>query len=303
MTSKTARTFHVSQLGTPRWIGGMFSLWLLGVPLLSSAAGGSYDETRVFGIANFGGANQCGAPSMTHSVHTDTAAAFLDEFTRRVAKGLWGDVETVNNTKARAKYFTDFSQQLWGSDTETYYGVDDGDIIFVHTHGGHGANESSLVMGSNERGCEIDTKQHMRLGNQIGDLEIAVIKACQSGDYDVWRRNKYLDMVTADSEFTMWNAFHGDSSCGSHVTSYVKNYSQLSFDDGVGENWIDLAYAQSSYDDCPVSIVFGETQTKRDSMYEYGGFSDRQNTGNKINSSIYFVSECSPDSGSRLPKK
>ena len=100
----------------------------------------------------------------------------------------------------------------------------------------------------------------------------------------------------------MWNAFHGDSSCGSHVTTYVGNYSKSSFDKGVGENWIDLAYRNDSDDDCPVSIVFGETEPQREYMYESGGFSNRKDTGIKNNSSIYFVAECRPTNGSPMPK-
>lgn len=299
MTSRATRKPLIRLWSASRLLSGMLLLSLCGEPTFVRAA---YDETRVYGIAQFGRRGQCGTPDMTHSVHTDTAAAFAREFTRRVGPGLWSDVQSVNNSDARAQYFTDSDRQSWGEDLAAYSGTDDGDVLFVHTHGAHRTDASYLVMGSTENSCLVNTIDNMRFGDTFGDLEIAVVKACQSGDYDVWKNNKYLDLVTDNSEFSTWNAFHGDSSCGSHVTSYVGNYSQRSFDDGVGENWLDLAYNTfSSGDDCPVSIVFGETQAKRDSMYEHGGFSDRQDTGAKTDSSIYFVSKCTPTSGSALP--
>lgn len=283
---------------SPRWLGGVLVLGLCGATL---PAGAAYDETHVYGIANFGHKGECGSPSMTHSVHTDTAAAFLSEFSVRDRLGLWGDTATTNNKNARARYFTDPDRQSWGMDSEIYLGVDDGDVMYVHTHGGHDAVSSFLMMGSSENACEVSTSQHMRFGDTFGDLEIAVIKACQSGDYDVWRSNGYKSLVTPESEFMVWNAFHGDSSCGSHVTTYVKNYSASSFNEGVGENWVDLAYRAAAEDDCPVSIVFGESAAQRDDMYEHGGFANRSSTGSKDESSIYFVEGCKPASGSVLP--
>ncbi len=283
----------------PRWLGGCLALGLCGTSL---SAGAAYDETHVYGIANFGRKGQCGTMGMTHAVHTDTAASFLREFSQRDRLGLWGDTATMNNGSARASYFTDPDRQSWGYDDATYLGTDDGDVLYVHTHGGHTGSASFLEMGSSENSCEVSTNSHMRFGDSFGDLEIAVIKACQSGDYDVWKSRGYDTLVTPDSEFLMWNAFHGDSSCGSHVTTYVGKYSESSFDMGVGENWIDLAYRNDSEDDCPVSIVFGETVSQRDDMYESGGFSNRKDTGSKSDSSIYFVSECRPVNGSRMPK-
>ncbi len=47
----------------------------------------------------------------------------------------------------------------------------------------------------------------------------------------------------------MWNAFHGNSSCGNHVKRYVED----SLYNGVGENWLDEAYDWdwgSNNDDC-----------------------------------------------------
>ena len=96
--------------------------------------------------------------------------------------------------------------------------MDDADVLFVHTHGGLSESNlrSWLVMGTDVDSCSAITDIHMNLGN--GKLNIAVIKACQSGDYQVWKQGGYRQqLVTSNSGFSMWNAFHGDSSCGNFV--------------------------------------------------------------------------------------
>ena len=140
----------------PRWLGGCLVLGLCGI---SISAGAAYDETHVYGIANFGDKGQCGTKGMTHSVHTDTAASFLREFSRRDRLGLWGDTATMNNASARASYFTDPDRQSWGYDDATYLGTDDGDVLYVHTHGRHDSSSSFLEMGSSENSCEVSTSR------------------------------------------------------------------------------------------------------------------------------------------------
>lgn len=286
---------------TRQWTGAT----LAGALLLPAAA--LANETHVYGIANFNGAasGQCNAES--HSVHTQTAGEFASYFTTLMSAGLWTDVHTLNNTSARTDLWTDASKGTAANakDTQTNAGVDDADVLYVHTHGGHSETNlnSWLVMGSNADACSAVTDTHMSLGN--GKLNIAVIKACQSGDYQVWKQGGYRTaLVTTTSGFTMWNAFHGNSSCGSFVKDYVKRYASQSRSDGVGENWIDEAYdkdAGANNDDCPVSIVFGETKAKRVAMYEAGGWRDRKNTGAKVASTIFYVGGCDPSGGQQLP--
>ena len=55
-------------------------------------------------------------------------------------------------------------------------------------------------------------------------------------------------------------------------------------------------------DDCPVSIVFGETKAQRVAMFEAGGWTDRKNTGRKVASSYFYVGGCDPDNGQKLPE-
>ncbi|RYZ39141.1 MAG: hypothetical protein EOO71_21275 [Myxococcaceae bacterium] len=284
---------------TQQWTGAA----LAGALLLPAAA--LANETHVYGIANFGGAGQCDASS--HSVHTKTAAEFAGYFNSLVSNGLWTDVRTINNSSARTDLWTDASKgsATNAKDTQSNAGVDDANVLFVHTHGGHNESflRSWLVMGTNADACEAITDIHMNLGN--GKLNIAVVKACQSGDYQVWKQGGYRQaMVTSTSGFSMWNAFHGDSSCGNFVKRYVKRYVANSRGDGVGENWIDEAYdwdIGKNNDDCPVSIVFGETEAQRVAMFEAGGWRDRKNTGRKIASTYFYVGGCDPDNGQKLP--
>lgn len=295
---------------TPRYL---CTLSVFGVML---AAGSSpalaANETQVYGIANFGGSGQCGSSDQTHTVHTSTAANFAYTFNLLKTIGLWDQVNTLNNTSARGSYFTDASKAAscacTADDVATNAGTDEADIFYVHTHGGHDANSSSLLMGNSSYDCSVRTNQNMLFGNPggSGDLDIAVVKACQSGDYDVWKAGGYRQQLTdSDSSFTVWNAFHGDSSCGSHVASYVKWYSLFSINDGVGENWLDAAYdvdSGANNDDCPVSIVMGSSKSARENMFEYGGWRDRKNTGAKTGSTYFYMAGCDPNHGVTLPK-
>ena len=281
---------------TTRWTGAA----LAGALLLPTAA--LANETHVYGISSFGGAGQCEADS--HSVHTKTAQVVADYFTSLKSAGQWTDVRTLNNSSARTDLWTDAAKgaALDAKDTQLNAGVDDADVLFVHTHGGHNAtyNRSWLVMGNNVDWCEAITDVHMRLGN--GKLDIAVVKACQSGNIEIWEQGGYKQLVTSTSGFSIWNAFHGDSSCGNFVKRYLEDYTASSKNDGVGENWIDEAYDWGVFkDDCPVSIVFGETKALRKSMFEAGGWKDRKNTGSKTGSSYFYVRGCDPDSGRSLP--
>jgi hypothetical protein len=276
-----------------------------GLALLTvSAASAAVHECHVYGVAEFGGAGECGTSSQTHNVHEKTAEKFSDHFDDMISSGIWNSVYTRNNSSCRGTYWEDPSKQGSGDDTHSGYGADECDVLFIHTHGGHSASSdySSLSMGNSAYDCSVRTDDDM-LWNS--DLDIAVVKACQSGDYGVWGDGGYRqEFTTTASTFRMWNAFHGNSSCGTHVKSYVKSYARDSDYNGVGENWIDEAYDDNSSandDDCPCSIVMGSSSSLRDSMFEYGGWRDRKNVGDKTGSSYFYVSGCDPSSGTVLP--
>lgn len=260
------------------------------------------NEVTVYGIATFDTSTTC--PGDSHSVHTETAAAFRAPFDLWTLVGLWDVAHTANNTSARGTYWTDASRQMpcsgcTAQDTATY-GVDSADVAYIHTHGGHGSTWSTLVMGSASYGCQVYTNSNLLFGNS--DLEVAIVKACQSGDRNTWLNGGYDGMINATSQFSTWNAFHGDSSCGSHVTDYVSAYANTSGNDGLGENWLDLAYDYNgnNNDDCPTSLIFGETNKLN--QFQYGGFMDRKSTGNKTAAAaMYWISGCNPYNGYTLP--
>lgn len=263
-------------------------------------------EAYVYGIANFGGTGECSGGA-THSVHEDSAAAFAWAFENLESYGYWDTTRTLNNTSAQGRWWTDSSKatscSCTGDDEYSARGADTADVVFIHTHGSHTTTvRSTLLMGSSLYDCSVQTDNNMLFDL---DLEIAVIKACQSGDYDVFVAGNYRPRFnTSASPFTMWNAFHGDSSCGSHVTDYVAVYAAFSAENGVGENWIDVAYdndAGSDTDDCPVSIVMGNTESAIDHMYEYGGWLDREDTGSKTRGSMFYIAGCDPSNGRVLP--
>lgn len=293
------------------WLGGlMLPILGFGAVALPRTAH-ALNETQVYGIAQFGGTGQCGSSSQTHTVHTSTAAAFRSTFDLLSLIGLWDTAHTRNNSSARGSYFTDATKAAScacsADDMAADAGTDEADVIYVHTHGGHSTSPaySSLLMGNSSYDCSVRTNQNMFFGNSsgAGDLEIAIIKACQSADYDTWLNGGYRQQITnSTSTFTVWNGFHGDSSCGSHVTSYVGDYSSSSIFNGVGENWLDEAYDSSGDDDCPVSIVMGSSHSARVNMYEYGGFRDRKNTGSKTGSTYFYIAGCNPDNGRTLPQ-
>lgn len=302
---------------TIRSIGGRCAALCAALALPSAASAQEYTEAHVYGIASFGAAGQCGSTGQTHTVHTSTASAFLGTFSALQSLGLWDEALTRNNSLARGSYFTDATKAgscvCAADDVASDYGLDSADVVYVHTHGGHTANaatgvyRSNFTTGNASYDCSVQTDNNMFWGNPAGggDLGIAIIKACQGGDYDVWAGGGYrAQMTDSDSSFRVWNAFHGNSSCGSHVTTYVGGYSGASTYEGIGENWIDEAYDDDDgvdNDDCPVSIVSGATSTQREDMYEHGGWLDRKATGDKTGSTIFYVGGCDANAGIVLP--
>jgi hypothetical protein len=282
---------------------------ITGMSLALLASSAWANETHVYGIANFGGTGQCGSSDMTHSEHTDTASVFAEVFEDLRSAGKWTQVLYRNNSSARGNYFTDSSKgascNCSTGDAIEDWGADTAKVMFMHTHGSHAAGAggyyTSLSMGNSSYDCSVRTDQNMLWNSE---LEIAVVKACQSGDYDVWANGGYRpQFTTSASKLSVWNAFHGNSTCGWTTSWWVGDYAEDSIYDGVGENWIDEAYDDNWFtgDDCPTSIVMGSSSSVRDNMYEYGGWLDRKDTGPKYGSSIYYISGCDPDAGRVLP--
>lgn len=310
----------------------------IGIPVLTAsfalAAHARADqEVNVYGIANFGDAGECGGGFASHARHTTSAANFRAPFDDLLASGQWDECNTVNNLSARGTYFTDPAEgsstdssccqnyqpstcSCEGKDGQAATGADQGDVFFIHTHGGSthmdepggiaaGVPYMGLQMGNEGYDCRPRSHEDWEWGNgTAGDLEIAVVEACQSMDYEVWDDGGHWRMSQQDSTFTMWNAYHGNVSCSDSRTAEIGDYADASIHDGAGDNWLDMMYSNSASadgDNCPVSVVFGDTAALRDSMYDFGGWLDRKDTGLKDASTIYYIGGCDPSGGSVLP--
>lgn len=279
----------------------------LAAATLLAGTGVHANEVQVSGVANFRGASYGECSAESHDVHTETAAAFAQVFTSMVSQGTWSEVITHNNKDVEGRHWTDGGKSSAGRDEQTNWGADETDVLYLHTHGGHNEAEAyvAFLMGDSAYACTVNSRDHMSWGNLGADLDIAVIKACQAGDFKVWQAGGFWRMIKAGTSNTlsMWNSFHGDSSCGSNVTSYVEDYSEDSVNDGVGENWLDEAYDSGWFgdDDCPTSIIFGPDATANANYYTYGGWRDRREGNVKNYSTIYYMSECEPSNGIELP--
>jgi len=277
----------------------LLTLALVALPTSVHAA----NEMHAYGVANFGTGYSCSG-AKTHSVHNGTPDDFAEVFSEMKSDGKWDDVRVHKNTSVRGINFTDAGKVSGGLDDQDLSGADDADVMFIHTHGKHSESQvaSWLSMGNAYYDCKVRTDSNMRWNS---DLEIAVVKACQSGDYKVWQDGGYMaQFSTAASQLTMWNAFHGNSACGFWTGSHVSDYAWDSQLDGVGENWLDEFYTEwigSDNDDCPVSIVMGSDSSARDHQFENGGWRDRKATGTKTGSSYYYIGDCDPEKGVRLP--
>jgi hypothetical protein len=273
------------------------------------------DDARAYGIASFGGANQCGTSGQSHSAHTASAAAFQAQMSFLSQLLIWGIASHVNNSTAGSNLFTDQARSSQcncsSQDDTSLLGIDNAAVAYIHTHGGHGTagkGSSFFLMGNRNAGnsCFVGTDTNFIFGNtNTGKLEIAIVKACQGADFDVFNQGGYRAMVPTTSRFQVYNGFHGDSSCGGFVASYVQDYAANSLADGVGENWMDEAYDYDFFgnDDCPSTIIYGNTKSARKAMFANGGFIDRQLANvSKRGSSYFFVAGCSPSNGRKLPE-
>jgi hypothetical protein len=294
------------------------------VAALAPATDASADqEVSVYGVANFQGAGECGGNFASHARHVTSAANFRAPFDDLIALGQWDEANTVNNLDARGTYFIDPAKAMpdgdccegyqpsdcgcSGHDGQSGKGVDQGDVFFIQTHGGSthgGANGPAymgLQMGNEEYDCRPRSHQAWEFGNPAsGDLEIAVVEACQSMDKEVWDNGGHYEFTQHASVFSTFNAYHGNVSCSPTRTAEIGDYAEASVHDGVGDNWIDIMYSPSG-NDCPVSVVLGHLEADRDAMYTWGGWLDRKDTGAKDASTIYYVGGCDPDGGSQLP--
>lgn len=192
-------------------------------------------------------------------------------------------------------------------------GCDSADVCLVSTHGSESSTTYRFATGDDENDCKVDAADDWLWGNQgaarpHGDLEVLIVDACHSGNYDVFDTSDpgipsgVFEMVDDTSTFSTYLGYHGTAPDRS---LFITNYGFASYEDGIGLNWL-LEAVQfdilPNEDTCPVAIVFGDTFDLREHMYEWGGFDDREDTGLRTtNATYWFFLSCDPGNANPLP--
>jgi len=291
---------------------------LLGVAvalaIATGAARAAESEAVAFGINNFGlDANECGStdPDPPYEVTPDLSYcddnndAFVDAFRDEG----WSQVEHWFNTAVDGRDWMDAAKTPAGQDTLDPYGADFADVAMLCTHGGHNhaasPHYSFFEMGDDAETCQPNTSTGIELGND-GDLEIFITMACQSAQYDVWTDDGYFSARSRDGSLNTWLGHHGDGHDSKTNRNHYEDYLRESFDNGLGDNWLDEMYRNPLFGDqeCPVAITFCEAGADCDRQYEYGGFEDRfkvDTSDAKSWSTYYYFTGCDPEDGAPLP--
>lgn len=313
-----------------RWPIHVLGAAALAGSLLTAGPARALGDVTVYGVAHFNAPGQCNSGLSSHDRHLTSAANFRATFDTMIAAGWWDTATTRNDTAAHGTYFTDAAKgsstshscceayqpsscSCAGEDLLSTKGVDASDVVFIHTHGGSTLPAElpagavpfmGLAMGNESYDCRPRSHEDWRFGNGAGTLDIAVVQACQSMDFELWQGKGHWQFESSASTFTMWNAYHGNVPCTDARTTAVGLYAADTIWNGAGDNWMDLMHEDDWWwdaDTCPMSLVFGSSPSVREHMYEYGGWKDRQDTGTKSGSTLWHFAGCDPRGGSALP--
>jgi hypothetical protein len=288
--------------------------WLV---LLGAFPASAYEEIHVYGVNNYNGTGECGAcigPNCTSDL------AWTDDSTLAVNNvvtgwSTWdGDAQRHLNTNVKGKHFTDAA--FGGSDTASDWGIDDADVVYFAGHGtfscanGAGRSYSTLHMGSSAfdaGSCAVDTHDMMAGGGGqdiwVGntDTEIVYADSCSSAQKCVFDNDGYDALDGA--ELLMWAGFHGNSFDSYDQYIAMRDYTAASRVSGVGDNWLDYRWINSSSadsDQCPVAMVYGSSTANTDNMYNNGGVEDWIATGSHTWVTYYYIAGCDPSNGFSL---
>jgi hypothetical protein len=282
------------------------------VAIVLGGSRGASGETEAvaFGVVDFEiFSNGCVFTEAGNLDHSDEWAdlvrdVFADEGYGQTQRWLDASVDGRDWTDAGKK-------PSLGDDEDDAEGADFADVALLNTHGGHiheaAGYYSYFTMGDAGSGCSPNTRDDIRLGNDGGDLEIAILAACQSGQYDVWTDGGYFDVRASDGTFNTWLAFHGNSFDGSTDVDRFEDYLEDSFENGLGDNWLDELYRNpvgADNEQCPIAIVFCEDESDCDSQFDWGGFKDRFKVAiadTKSISKYFYLGGCDPGAGPHLP--
>lgn len=301
----TRRVFGMQQ----GWAGLALSLTVL----LGGDARGS-NEAVAYGVSNFDSLGECGPALGDRPNMVTMSTAFHNQFTTWKNQGLWDKATLYTNKQVAWTDWTDASKLGGGADSVDPDGADHADVAFLATHAGRkitgGRYYSEFVMGydwdGSVPGCRLYTDSDALWGNSGGDLEIVVTFGCQSADYAVWKgsgNNRGYDPIrTTDGAFSTYLGFHGNSvSSNSDSPVMFKSFVAQSLNNGIGDNWVDFLHDISGNTQCPTAIIFGSSSDLHRSMYDFGGFADRKNTGQNTGSTFFYIKGCAPQGSAALP--
>jgi len=270
------------------------------------------NEVVAFGVSTF---DQCSGESVPELL--TLTSTLRDQFTAWQNDGLWDKVTRHSNASVDKIDWADASKVSNAADGADPAGADHADVAFLATHGARVTNEngraySRFVMGDGWAGpgtawedCRVFTDRDVSWGNTGGDLEIVIAFACQSVDFGVWTSTKrYFPMVTTNGAFSTYLGFHGVTYASAANVAALGDFLAQSLNDGIGDNWLDFMYDPRNQNDdsqCPTVITFGASTEQRKSMFQFGGFSDRKNTGLNTGATFHYVSGCDPAHSDALP--
>lgn len=250
----------------------------------------------------------------------DQAHNFFEVFDDWQGSGDWGEALYFEDNQVDGRDFTDSIHNavcsgwqpgcaLTAADETNDAGADSADVVFLSTHGGYNGADDSLSwkMGDDANDCSVTTNNGTSTGNMYWDLdaEILIVDACNSGRYAIWKdsfasspNEGITNMIDPNGSFNTLLGYHGIAP----DRKWGKNYAEDVYFDGIGEDWViegtDWNNMKDNQDTCTVAIIFGDNKADREHMYTWGGFNDREDTGNPTVGSTYFYMQgCDPQGG------
>ena len=267
------------------------------------------DEGMVYYVNLFAGDNpgedRCGDASTDDLSWGDDNAGYLLAY-----MNIWSfdRVEYHYNTGADWRYFADEDEDADGEDDVLDRGVDTGDVAFIYSHGGavcDGDYFSAILMGdsSGTNECFLDFGDYA--GNDVEwgdtDLNMIILNACQSLQLCVFEGANGIQYDTGS--LVIINGFHGYSWDGSTHYGNFQDYVENSRTANVGDNWVDFMSEEDisgSDDECGVCVIFKDTETAADDVYNNGGIQDWKTPGSHNQTYYYYQDGCNPAGGPEL---
>jgi hypothetical protein len=309
----------VARRGGPLMAAGLFALLSAASPAALASDDG-FREFHAYGIEVFekiGDACDGGDLDWTRN----QAHNYFEVFDDWQSSGDWGESLYFEDNDVDGRDFTDASNNnavcsTWqttcsatGADSVNDEGADSADVVFLSTHGSYDGSEDSLSwkMGDDDNDCSVKTNSGVVTGNMYwnGDAEVLIVDACNSARFAIWDdsfdaspNEGITNMLDPNGSMNTLLGYHGLSP----DRSWGKNYAKDAYWDGIGEDWVvegtDFGNMSGNQDTCAVSIIFGDDRGDREHMHTWGGFNDREDTGDPTLGSTYFIiGGCDPEGG------